>query len=81
MAIYLILLLFLLCKAFLDHWELALYKYCILLLLLLLLFYGAGIFLKTGFLCFSFSSLDHTPTAHYLKQMSDTTILDLTSWI
>ena len=43
--------------------------------------YGAGIFFKTGFLCFSFSSLDHTPTAHYLKQMSDTTILDLTSWI
>ena len=31
-----ILLLFLLCKALLDHWELALYKYCILLLLLLL---------------------------------------------
>ena len=27
------LLLFLLCKALLDHWELALYKYCILLLL------------------------------------------------
>ena len=25
----------LLCKALLDHWELALYKYCILLLLLL----------------------------------------------
>ena len=24
-----------LCKALLDHWELALYKYCILLLLLL----------------------------------------------
>ena len=30
-------LLFLLCKALLDHWELVLYKYCILLLLLLLL--------------------------------------------
>ena len=29
------LLLFLLCKALLDHWELALYKYCILLLLLI----------------------------------------------
>ena len=31
-------LLFLLCKALLDHWELALYKYCILLLLLLVNF-------------------------------------------
>ena len=30
-------MLFLLCKALLDHWELVLYKYCILLLLLLLL--------------------------------------------
>ena len=29
-------LLFLLCKALLDHWEFALYKYCILLLLLLI---------------------------------------------
>ena len=33
-------MLFLLCKALLDHWKLALYKYCILLLLLLLLLYG-----------------------------------------
>ena len=32
-------MLFLLCKALLDHWELALYKYCILLLLY---YYGLG---------------------------------------
>ena len=30
-------MLFLLCKALLDHWELALYKYCILLYIIIII--------------------------------------------